>query len=121
MVRFTWRGALVGVCHDRVIFSGLTQGHYTHCKARHRKKLLDRGYEIHAVAGDRLDALGRAEIILHVDDKKSWFESHVGEMVADESRFAMRKGRCWIQDEDFRRGCSGTYTCLPRASPQILV
>lgn len=75
-MRFMWRGVLVIVREDLVMVWDLHQGRYAHCKARHGKQLLDRGYKIHAVAGDRNEAMGRAELVLHVDGKKSWFESH---------------------------------------------
>ena len=75
-VRLTWRSALMVVRQGYVVFSCLTHRCYTHCKAWHRKKLFDGGYENLGVAGDGFDALGRAEIILHVDNKKSRFESH---------------------------------------------
>ena len=67
---------LVVVCHRLVVVRHLIQRRYTHRKARRGEELFDGLYEIHAVAGDRRGASSGAEVVLHVDDKQSWFESH---------------------------------------------
>ena len=79
--QITWLSAIVVVCHGFMIIRDLTQGRYTHCKALHGKQLFDGGYEIHAVTENRKDASrAGAVIVLHVNDKKRWFESHDEEM-----------------------------------------